>query len=70
LSWVAHKTTLNNANQDNQLIHDFLKHYFPTWLEVMSLLDRTEESLSMLQSMASCLEVRPEEKPALNYINS
>jgi hypothetical protein len=69
LSWVAHKTTLNDTNQDNQLIHDFLKHYFPTWLEVMSLLDRTEESLSMLQSMASCLEVRPEEKAIPNYIN-
>lgn len=57
LYWVHHRTAVDHELDDGQEVYDFLTEYFLHWLELMSLMGRSTESLGMLKSFRDWLQV-------------
>ncbi|KAH7176198.1 hypothetical protein EDB81DRAFT_850169, partial [Dactylonectria macrodidyma] len=58
LYWVHHRTAIDPELNNIQEVYDFLTEHFLHWLETMSLMGRTVESLSILRSLADWLRNR------------
>lgn len=57
LFWVYHLKRSDRLVCDGSPVHVFLTTYLLNWLEVISLLDRTSESLHMIDDLMSIVEV-------------
>ncbi|EXL63718.1 hypothetical protein FOPG_20008 [Fusarium oxysporum f. sp. conglutinans race 2 54008] len=57
LYWVYHQTAVEYEQDDSQQVYRFLSTNFLHWLEAMSLMGRIGESLDILRSLASWLNV-------------
>ena len=55
--WVHHVQLSQIRIQDGHPVHDFLQKQFLYWLEALSLIGEVSESISMITSLQSCLEV-------------
>ncbi|KAL6898546.1 hypothetical protein GGI43DRAFT_79381 [Trichoderma evansii] len=58
LYWVYHLKRSDYRVCDTSPVHTFLTTHLLNWLEVMSLLDRISESVSMIDDLMSIIEVR------------
>jgi hypothetical protein len=56
LYWVYHIEHSKTCNEDQ--VHYFLCRYFLQWLEVLSLIGRASESISILKTLQSLVRVR------------
>ncbi|KAJ4264710.1 hypothetical protein NW764_015795 [Fusarium oxysporum] len=56
LYWVHHRVAFDPRPDDTEEVYDFLTKHFLHWLETMSLMGRTMESLSMLNSLKDWVE--------------
>jgi hypothetical protein len=57
LYWVHHRTAIDPEPDGIQEVYNFLAKHFLHWLETMSLISRTIESLGILRSLAEWLRV-------------
>jgi NACHT domain len=55
--WVYHLEKSNSGICDNGQVHVFLREHLLHWLEAMSLLGNTSESITMIATLQSILEV-------------
>jgi hypothetical protein len=54
---VHHRVAVDPKPGDTNDVHDFLRQHFLHWLEMMSLIGRTKESLAQLESLREWLQV-------------
>ncbi|KAH8885022.1 YVTN repeat-like/Quino protein amine dehydrogenase [Thozetella sp. PMI_491] len=56
--WVHHLEHANTRLRDGDQVHTFLLTHFLHWLEALSLLKRADESLRMVRTLETLIEVR------------
>jgi hypothetical protein len=57
LYWAHHLTQAKSRIRDGDLVDNFLTRHFLHYLEILSLIGRTSESISILKTLQSLLEV-------------
>ncbi|KAJ3454402.1 hypothetical protein MRS44_018296 [Fusarium solani] len=57
LYWVHHRVAVDPGPDDIKEVHDFLRRHFLQWLETMSLMGRSTETLAMLRSFQNWLKL-------------
>ncbi|KAM3561797.1 hypothetical protein ARSEF4850_003030 [Beauveria asiatica] len=67
--WVSHMAQSNERIQDGDVIHQFLRRHFLHWLEALSLMGIISESITMIQTLRSLVNVsdRPPLHASLVY---
>ena len=56
--WVHHLEQSEGRIRDGDLVHAFLQKYFLYWLEALSLMREASESIHMINSLQSLVDVR------------
>ena len=57
LYWVYHVEHSKTQPCDGDQVHDFLCRYFVQWLEALSLIGRASESISIIKTLQSLVQV-------------
>lgn len=57
LYWVYHVQQTELCSNDGREVYTFLTHHFLHWMEALSLMGRASESLSMIKTLQSHIEV-------------
>ncbi|MCJ1347056.1 hypothetical protein MMC31_005277, partial [Peltigera leucophlebia] len=55
--WVHHLVQSGSPIRDKDLVHAFLQKFFLYWLEAMSLMGKASESIRMIKSLLSLIDV-------------
>jgi hypothetical protein len=58
LYWVHHLTKSGKRIRDGDAVHTFLSEHFLHWLEVLSLLGKTSDSIGLIDTLRYLVEVR------------
>jgi hypothetical protein len=57
LYWIYHLTSSESKIQDEDQAHQFLRRHFLHWLEALSLIGRASESITIIKTLQSLVEV-------------
>jgi hypothetical protein len=57
LYWVYHLEQAGGRLHDGDQVHDFLRHHFLHWLEALSLIGRASESIALIKTLQTLIEV-------------
>ena len=58
LYWVSHVQQGMNRVRDDDQVHDFLTRHFLHWIEALSLMGRGSESIDIIKTLQTLVEVR------------
>ena len=58
LSWVSHIQQGMNRVRDDDQVHHFLSRHFLHWIEALSLMGRASESIGIIKTLQTLVEVR------------
>ena len=58
LYWVSHIQQGMIRVRDDDQVHDFLTRHFLHWVEALSLMGRAAESIGMIKTLQTLVEVR------------
>jgi hypothetical protein len=63
--WISHLEQSNKRIRDRDQVHVFLECHFLHWLEALSFMGKIAESIDMVDTLRSLVEVGNLEKPSL-----